>query len=80
MATKNWWFSFVRWLSGFYLIIGPASDVFRIPPDAIHSVVQCIYDFAHRHRSPMVYAIEGMPKPHLVQLPSGEEIEIRLSR
>lgn len=52
---------------------------FRIPPDAIHSVVQCIYDFAHRHRSPMLYALEGMPKPHLVKLPTGEEIEIRLS-
>lgn len=52
---------------------------FRIPPEAIHSVVECIYDFAHRHRSPMVYALEGMPKPHLVKLPTGEEIEIRLS-
>jgi len=49
---------------------------FRVPPDAMQNLVQCIYDFAHRHRSPMIYVLEGMPKPNLVQLPTGEEVEI----
>lgn len=52
---------------------------FRVPPDAMGEVVKCIYDFAHRHRSQMIYALEGMPKPHVIKLPTGEEVEIRLS-
>jgi len=51
---------------------------FRVPPDAMQNLVQCIFDFAHRHRSPMIYVLEGMPKPHVVQLPTGEEVEICL--
>jgi len=49
---------------------------FRVSPDVMQNLVQCIFDFAHRHRSPMIYVLEGMPKPHLVQLPSGEEVEL----
>eukprot|EP01126_Amoeba_proteus_P010634 TRINITY_DN1416_c0_g2_i4.p1 TRINITY_DN1416_c0_g2~~TRINITY_DN1416_c0_g2_i4.p1 ORF type:complete len:453 (+),score=126.04 TRINITY_DN1416_c0_g2_i4:73-1431(+) len=60
------------------LVVFLCEMAFRVPPDAIQSVVQCIYDFTHRHRSPMLYALEGMPKPHVVQLPTGEEVEIRL--
>jgi len=51
---------------------------FRVSPEAMQNLVQCIFDFAHRHRSPMIYVLEGMPKPHLVQLPTGEEVELFL--
>eukprot|EP01124_Arcella_intermedia_P011900 TRINITY_DN1826_c0_g1_i2.p1 TRINITY_DN1826_c0_g1~~TRINITY_DN1826_c0_g1_i2.p1 ORF type:complete len:282 (-),score=56.25 TRINITY_DN1826_c0_g1_i2:519-1364(-) len=51
----------------------------QIPPDAMQNLIQCIYDFANRHRSPNIYVLEGMPKPHRLKLPTGEEVEICLN-
>jgi len=62
------------------LVVFLCEMAFRVPPDAMGEVVQAIYDFAHRHRSQMIYALEGMPKPQIIQLPTGEEVEIRLNR
>lgn len=50
----------------------------KLPPEVIRSVVDCIFDFAHRHRSPMIYTIEGTPKTQTLELPTGEEIQLKL--
>lgn len=53
---------------------------FQLPPDVVHDVVDCIYDFARRHKSPMIYTLEGMPKQDKYELPSGEEVSFKISR
>jgi len=50
----------------------------KFPTDDIPSIVDCIYDFAHRHKSPMIYSIEGIPKKETLTLPTGEEITLNL--
>jgi len=40
------------------------------------SVAALIYDFSRRHRSPMIYTIEGIPLNETIQLPSGEEVSL----
>jgi len=50
----------------------------KFPHEAIPSIVNCIYDFAHRHKSPMVYSIEGIPKKEKITLPDGQEITLNL--
>jgi len=40
----------------------------KIPPETVRSLVDCIIDFAHRHRSSMIYSIEGIPKPDTVDI------------
>jgi predicted ATP-grasp superfamily ATP-dependent carboligase len=40
----------------------------KIPPETVRSLVDCIIDFAHRHRSPMIYSIEGKPRPDTVDI------------
>lgn len=52
----------------------------RVPDEVVENLVECVFDFAHRHRSPMIYVLEGIPKPHVVQLPTGEEVVVRLGQ
>jgi len=62
-----------------HLVVFLCEMAFKVPPETIQSLVQCVYDFAHRHRSPMIYTIEGMPRPPTIELPSGESVRIRLA-
>eukprot|EP01125_Pyxidicula_operculata_P003015 TRINITY_DN130_c0_g1_i1.p1 TRINITY_DN130_c0_g1~~TRINITY_DN130_c0_g1_i1.p1 ORF type:complete len:407 (-),score=139.10 TRINITY_DN130_c0_g1_i1:81-1301(-) len=50
----------------------------KVPPEAMRSLVECIMDFAHRHKSPMVFSLEGMPKEEKIELPTGEEVSLSL--
>jgi len=47
----------------------------KIPPETVRSITDCIIDFAHRHRSPMIYSIEGIPKPDTLDI-DGKEVTI----
>jgi len=47
-------------------------------PEIIRSLVECIFDFAHRHRCPMIYSLEGIPAPSTLEI-NGESIEFGLS-
>jgi predicted ATP-grasp superfamily ATP-dependent carboligase len=52
----------------------------KFPDEATASIVDCILDFAHRHKCPMLYSIEGVPKSEKITLPTGEEIELNLKQ
>jgi len=63
-----------------HLVVFICEMSFRVPDEVVENLVECVFDFAHRHRSPMIYVLEGIPKPHVVQLPTGEEIVVRLGQ
>jgi len=52
----------------------------KFPDEVTGSIVDCIIDFAHRHKSPMLYSVEGVPKAEKITLPTGEEIELNLKQ
>eukprot|EP01128_Nolandella_sp_AFSM9_P010117 TRINITY_DN6943_c0_g1_i1.p1 TRINITY_DN6943_c0_g1~~TRINITY_DN6943_c0_g1_i1.p1 ORF type:complete len:448 (-),score=159.42 TRINITY_DN6943_c0_g1_i1:106-1371(-) len=49
------------------------------PASAMDDVVAALYDFAHRHRCPMIYSVAGVSKPEMLTLPTGEEVQINLT-
>jgi len=49
----------------------------KIPPEAVRSLVECIIDFAHRHRCPMIYSLEGFPKIETVNI-DGKQVRLNL--
>jgi len=61
-----------------HIVVFICETALKVPPEATRSVVQCILDFAHRHRSPMIYTIEGIPKEEKFSLPTGEEVSLKL--
>jgi len=52
--------------------------VTKFPKESIPNIVDCIYDFAHRHKCPMLYSLEGIPKKEKITLPTGEEVTLAL--
>ncbi|KAL6056750.1 MNN4-regulates the mannosylphosphorylation, variant 2 [Balamuthia mandrillaris] len=48
----------------------------ELPKEAVATVVECIFSFALRHKSPMIYTIEGIPSGDKIKLPSGEEVQL----
>ena len=49
---------------------------FQLEDNVVPDMVEAIYDFAARHRSPMIYSVEGMPVSDKFLLPSGEEVAL----
>jgi predicted ATP-grasp superfamily ATP-dependent carboligase len=50
---------------------------FQLNEEVVPSMVDAIYEFALRHRAPMIYTIEGMPTGDHFRLESGEEISLQ---
>lgn len=47
----------------------------KIPPETVRSIIDAIIDFAHRHRSPMIYSLDGIPKADTVDI-DGKQVKI----
>jgi len=49
----------------------------EVPPEALNSIIEGIYDFAHRHRCPMIYSIEGIPRPDSFEV-DGQQVQLTI--
>lgn len=57
------------------LVVFMSEMSLKIPPEAIRSIVDCIVDFGHRHRAPMIYSLDGIPKADTVNI-DGKQVTI----
>jgi len=59
------------------LVVFMAEMGLKVPPESLSSVVESIFDFAHRHRCPMIYSIEGIPRPDSFEV-DGQEVRLTI--